>query len=74
MAGRETVFRDKITGTIADRPQFAKPMRAFAIGGANICTLPDRWLQIYPTRAIKMSNSFTVFWRSAGEISAEARP
>lgn len=39
-AGCEKVFRDKITGTMADRPQLAKLMKALAPG--DVVTTPRR--------------------------------
>jgi DNA invertase Pin-like site-specific DNA recombinase len=41
-AGCETVFREKITGTTADRPQFQKLMKALAPGDVVITPAVDR--------------------------------
>ena len=41
-AGCEKVFREKITGTTADRPQLAKLMKALAPGDVVITPAVDR--------------------------------
>ena len=41
-AGCEKVFREKITGTTADRPQLQKLMKALGPGDVVITPAPDR--------------------------------
>jgi DNA invertase Pin-like site-specific DNA recombinase len=41
-AGCEKVFREKITGTTADRPQLAKLMKALVPGDVVITSAVDR--------------------------------
>jgi DNA invertase Pin-like site-specific DNA recombinase len=41
-AGCEKVFREKVTGTTADRPQLKKPMAVLAPGDVVITTAVDR--------------------------------
>ena len=41
-AGREKMFREKITGTAADRPQLARLMKALAPGDVVIIPAVDR--------------------------------
>jgi hypothetical protein len=41
-AGCEKVFREKITGTTADRPQLKKPMAALGHGGVVVIPAVDR--------------------------------
>jgi DNA invertase Pin-like site-specific DNA recombinase len=50
-AGCEKVFREKITGTTADRPQLGKLMKAFAPGDVVITPAVDR-----------LSRDTTDFW------------
>ena len=57
-AGCEKVFREKITGTTADRPQLAKLMKALAPGDVVIIPavdhINDRWGEFVVTPALMM--------------------
>jgi DNA invertase Pin-like site-specific DNA recombinase len=48
-AGCEKVFREKITGTTADRPQLAKLMKALVSGDLVITPAVDRLSRTQPT-------------------------
>jgi DNA invertase Pin-like site-specific DNA recombinase len=48
-AGCEKVFREKITGTTADRPQLSKLIKALDPGDAVITPAVDRYRVTRPT-------------------------